>query len=180
MNERHTAGACREVVADGRVVPQKGVPVAEAPVIMESKNGPTPMEPSHAKQFDGKPNKVMTVDRVGPKVSQHIFEIPFHRPMREINRVGIIVNRTQRHPVDRHTLVRVAAYGVPVGSGVRVSGEDGDVPTLILERSGLVMRNQLGSPDEIGRIRVRADENSPSRRLHGQSRLLGVLCTPHE
>jgi hypothetical protein len=175
MNERHTAGACREFVADGHVVSQKGVPVAEAPVIMESKNGPTPMEPSHAKQFDGKPNKVMTVDNVGLKVSQHIFEIPLHRPMREINHVGIIVDRMQRDPVDRYTLVRVAAYGVSVGSGVRVSGEDGDVPTLILERSGLIMRNQFGSPDKIGWIRVRTDENPPSRRLHGQSSLPGVL-----
>jgi hypothetical protein len=147
---------------------------------MERKYGPTPMEPSHAKQPDGKPNKVMTVDHVGLKVSQHVFEIPLHRPMREIDHVGIIVDRMQRDPVNRYTLVRVATYGVPVRSGVRVAGEDGDVPTLVLERPGLIMRNQFGAPDEIGRIRVRTDENTPWRGLHDQSSLPGVLCAAHE
>jgi len=133
---------------------------------MESKNGPTPMEPSHAKQFDRQPNKVMTVDNVGSKVPQHVFEIPLHRLVREIDHVGIIVDRMQRDSVNRYTLVRVAAYGVPVCSGVRVSGEDGDAPTLLLERSRLIMRNQFGASNEIWRIRVRTDENSLPSRLH--------------
>jgi len=147
---------------------------------MESEDGPAPVEPSDSQQFGGKAGKVMTVDGVRPEVAQHLFEIPFHRPVREIDHVGIIVDGLQSNPVYGQSLVIVAACGVPRPSRVRVSGEDGDAPTLVADGFGLVMRNQFGPAEEVWRIRVRADEDSLSGRIHGESSLLGVLGGPHK